>query len=76
MSAEPSPLEVVEDILNAEYGTTEGLLADSMRLLDTLAVNLDELYDRGLRFHSMQANVEQMSVVIGAVMQHHGIPER
>lgn len=76
MSAEQSPLEAVEDILNSSYEVTEALLADSMRLLDTLALNMEELSDRGVRFYSMRSTLEAMSIAVSAVMQHHGVPER
>lgn len=76
MSAEQSPLEAVEDILNSSYGVTEALLADSMRLLDTLALNMEELSDRGLKFYTMRSTLEAMSLAVSAVMQHHGVPEQ
>jgi len=76
VSAEQSPLEAVEDILNSSYGVTEALLADSMRLLDTLALNMEELSDRGLKFYTMRSTLEAMSLAVSAVMQHHGVPEQ
>jgi hypothetical protein len=76
VSAEQSPLEAVEDILNSSYGVTEALLADSMRLLDTLALNMEELSDRGLQFYTMRSTLEAMSLAVSAVMQHHGVPEQ
>jgi len=76
MSTDQSPLEAVEDILNSSYEVTEALLADSMRLLDTLALNMEELSDRGVRFYSMRSTLEAMSIAVSAVMQHHGVPER